>query len=134
MIAVTDFGFGATLERVEHMLFLGLLAAMVFSGVCYARRRSEPWPRVFGWGALGALIIQAGLMAARAAEEGLRASTPSRETPDVPVSYETWEFIDSLVTLLLGLALLVSGLAFIYLGWMEGKNPKRDGTKKRARA
>jgi hypothetical protein len=73
-------------------------------------------------------------MAARAAEEGLRASTPSRETPDVPVSYETWEFIDSLATLLLGLALLVSGLAFVYLGWMEGKNPKRDGTKKRTRA
>ena len=65
-----------------------------------------------------------------AAGEAYQASVPGQVDPDVPATHETWELIGAVAVFLFGGALLVGGVALVYLGWQEG----RGGATKRKRA
>ena len=108
-------------EQLGDLLVLLFYAAVIYQAVSYARVRGGRWPKVLGWSALVAFVVQAVLMAARVSQDSLRSSTPSRETPDVPVSYETWELMGTVGSLLGGMALLICGVALVFVGWLEGQ-------------
>ena len=134
MTTTTDLSFEAMLGRGEEFLILVLFAAMMYSGFAYFRRRGGPWRRAFGLSALAALLLFASILGAKMVQEALRASSPASDTPDVPVSYETWVYLGSVAHLLLGIALLICGLAFVCVGWMEGKTGRRRGARRARRA
>lgn len=118
--------------QLGGLLYLLLLGAMIYAAVAYFRVRGGTWPQVFGWSALVAFVMQAVLMAGDAYE----ISSPHL-TPDLPINFEAWNLVGSVAKFLNGLALLVCGMALIYLGWLEGKAKKGNrgvGKPRRKRA
>jgi hypothetical protein len=132
--SITDFSAGAFLDRGADVLLLLLFAAMIVSGAAYAKRRGGLAPRIFAWSALAGLVVFALWLGATFAQEGLRASSPSRDTPGLPVSYEGWDFLGSLAVFLSRLALAAGGIALVFVGWSEGRRGTgRVGAKRRRR-
>ena len=131
---MTDFGFEAMEGRAEEFLLLLMLGAMIYSGVAYSQRGVGWRAKLLGWGALLALLIHALWLGAKFVQEGLRVGKPPRETPDVPVAYETWDLLGGAMTFLFGTAFLVCGVALVFLGWNERKAAGRGGKGKPKRA
>ena len=136
MTQVTDLSGAANFERFLDFLILGLTAAMIFYGLCAARNRSDAWPKILWISAAVAFLAQGSLVLAQAGREGLRSLEESQETPGLPLTYETWDLLGGLGVFLFGLGLLGSGVAFIYLAWLEGKHPRprKRAPRKRAKA
>ena len=116
-------------SQLEGLFFLLLLGTMIYAAVAYDRVRGGAWPRVFGWSALLAFITKVVLMGA----EVYPASFPSQLMPNLPIDYEVLDLIGSLAELLHGGALLLCGIALVYLGWLEGKLKKGRGRGRKSK-
>lgn len=108
----------ANLDRFLEVLFLVLLGAMVFYGLCRCRRKGTPWVLVFSGSSLVGFVLQGALFLGRAGRTGLRGLEEAHETPGVGPSAETWSSLHALGELLAGASFLLAGLALIYLGWL----------------
>ncbi|MFP6883265.1 MAG: hypothetical protein VCA40_02480 [Roseibacillus sp.] len=108
----------ANLDRFLEVLFLVLLGAMVFYGLCRCRRKGAPWVLVFSGSSLVGFVLQGALFLGRAGRTGLRGLEEAHETPGVGPSAETWSSLHALGELLAGASFLLAGLALIYLGWL----------------
>lgn len=133
MMAVTDFSIDAFLGRGAEFLLLLLFGALAYAGFAYSKVRGGLVPVILGCGALAGLAGGALTFGGTLVLEFLRASDPPSETPGGPLAYETWDLLASLAVLLEGGALLASGAALVYLGWLEGQvGRRRPATKKSA--
>ncbi|HJM63663.1 MAG: hypothetical protein CMN05_05475 [Roseibacillus sp.] len=108
----------ANLDRFLEMLFLVLLGAMVFYGLCRCRRKGTPWVLIFSGSSLVGFVLQGGLFLGRAGRTGLRGLEEAHETPGVGPSAETWASLHAVGELLAGASFLLAGIALIYLGWL----------------
>ncbi len=108
----------ANLDRFLEVLFLVLLGAMVFYGLCRCRRKGTPWVLVFSGSSLVGFVLQGALFLGRAGRTGLRGLEEAHETPGVGPSAETWSSLHALGELLAGASFLLAGIALIYLGWL----------------
>jgi len=131
---MTDFSLKATGGRVEDILLLFLLGALIYFAVAYSRRRGGRGPNFLGWSAVIALLIYAVMVGAEVVREALRASNPPREDPDLPIMHETWNLLGGVTSLLFGVALLACGVALVYVGWSESKTGRRGAKQKPKRA
>ena len=60
--AAIDLSALANLDRLLEVLFLVLLGAMVFYGLCRRGRKGRSWELVFAGSALTGLILQGALL------------------------------------------------------------------------
>ena len=108
----------ANLDRFLEVLFLVLLGAMVFYGLCRCRRKGTPWVLVFSGSSLVGFVLHGALFLGRAGRTGLRGLEEAHATPGVGPSAEPWSSLQALGELLAGASFLLAGLALIYLGWL----------------
>ena len=120
--AAIDLSALANLDRLLEVLFLVLLGAMVFYGLCRRGREGRSWELVFAGSALTGLILQGALFLGRAGRTGLRGMEEAHETPGMGPSAETWASLHAIGELLAGASFLLAGIAFIYLGWLERRS------------
>ena len=118
-VAAIDLSALANLDRLLEVLFLVLLGAMAFYGLCRGGGKGRLWERLLTGSALGGLILQGSLFLGRAGRTGLRGMEEAHETPGVGPSAETWVLLHSMGELLAGAGFLLAGIALIYLGWFE---------------
>lgn len=117
--AAIDLSALANLDRLLEVLFLVLLGAMVFYGLCRRGRKGRSWGLIFAGSALTGLILQGALFLGRAGRTGLRGMEEAHETPGMGPSAETWTSLHAIGEMLVGASFLLAGIAFIYLGWLE---------------
>lgn len=123
----------ANFERLLEFLPLVLFGAMIFYGLCSARRHAQIWPRLLWWSALAAFAIKGvQLLVPSFRDVALRTREEAQESLKGGPTMETWELLGVIGDLLVGAGLLGCGVALIFLGKLESRIPRRK--KKRARA
>lgn len=118
LASAIDLSGLANLDRFLEVLFLVLLGAMVFYGLCRCRRKDTPWVLIFSGSSLVGFVLQGALFLGRAGRTGLRGLEEAHETPGVGPSAETWSSLHAVGELLAGASFLLAGIALIYLGWL----------------
>jgi len=119
LASAIDLSGLANLDRFLEVLFLVLLGAMVFYGLCRCRRQDTPWVLIFSGSSLIGFVLEGALFLGRAGRTGLRSLEEAHETPGVGPSAETWSSLHAVGELLAGSSFLLVGIALIYLGWLE---------------